>query len=113
MSLPKSGRVIGGSGRKAERKTASRLGASLVPGSGCGDRNKGDIELADFLVENKSTVLASYRVKLDELLKINDEARGQGKNPALAFQFTTGDGTPRKNGAWVAIPEWLFEELTK
>lgn len=104
---------IGRVGRKAERQTAKRMGADMVPGSGCGDRNKGDIELPEFLVENKSTVAASYRLKLDELLKINDEARGQGKNPALTFQFVNGDGTPRKNGAWVAIPEWLFQELTK
>lgn len=102
---------IGGTGRKAERKTAKRLGGRLTPASGALDSQKGDFATKDWLCENKSTVNASLGVKLAWLEKITREALPNGKTPALSIQFTDGDGAPLKSGSWVCIPEHVFKEL--
>jgi len=102
---------IGTTGRRAEAKTARRLGARQTAGSGSGT-DKGDLELPKFLAENKSTTTGSIRLTLDWLLKIRHEAEGVGKVPALTLQFTTESGAPRSGGAWVAVPERVFKELT-
>lgn len=106
---------IGETGRKAERKAAKRQGADLIAGSGCSDLNKGDARLDgsefDWLLENKATEKNSYSLKYETLLKILDESRGQGRLPALTLQFATADGNPRKGGAWVVIPEWVWQEM--
>ncbi|HEY0817230.1 MAG TPA: hypothetical protein VGD46_00530 [Rhizobacter sp.] len=102
---------IGASGRRAERKASTRLGARLTPASGAIASAKGDFAAGDFLCENKSTTNASLSLKLDWLQKISREALPKGKTPALALQFVNADGTPEKAGSWVMIPEHLFKEL--
>jgi hypothetical protein len=100
------------SGDKAEKRAAKRLGGAAIPGSGALDGYKGDIDRADFRIENKSSRGArSIGVKHEWLRKISAEARSVGKTPALALQFTDDEGRPRDSAsAWVAIPEWMFKE---
>lgn len=104
---------IGASGRRAEKKTAVRLGARVTPASGALDAFKGDFAVKDWLVENKSTVNASMSVKLDWLQKISREAAPNGKTPALAVQFCNEQGEPVPGGRWVMVPEDVFEELLR
>ena len=102
---------IGTTGRQAESRAAKRLGGSLTRASGNMDSDKGDIELPDFLVENKSTVNGSMSLPHDWLAKVSREALDKTKQPALTLQFTDGTGRPVKFGSWVMIPEQLFEEI--
>lgn len=102
---------IGTVGRKAEQKLAKRMGGRLTPGSGNQVGAKGDIVLADVLMETKATEAESYRLELDLLAKIETEALASGKNPAFHVQFVHGDARPKRFGSWVMIPEWLFQRL--
>lgn len=102
---------IGKSGRKAEKRTVKRLGAKEQLASGATAGLKGDMALEHALIENKSTVNASFSVKHAHLAKIAREAAADGKAPALAFQFTHPNGIPLPYGAWVMLPEWLYMEL--
>jgi hypothetical protein len=102
---------IGHVGRKAEAKTAKRQKGKLTRASGAMAHGKGDIVLDEFLVENKSTVNASLSIPHDWLAKISREALEQKKKPALTIQFTDGLGNPLKFGAWVLIPENVFETV--
>jgi hypothetical protein len=95
-------------GQKSERKTAKRLGSTARPGSGAVDGCKGDISLAQWLVENKATEHASISLKLSWLEKISVEAREEGKTPALSIQFVDKQGNSKKRGRWVLIPEDEF-----
>lgn len=102
----------GDHGERAEKRTAKRLGGRTTPASGSQQHSKGDINLPDFLVENKATSGGSFSVKLDWLQKISHEATGVNKVAALAFQFVDGRGVPVRDGKWVAVPEYVFQELT-
>ena len=99
-------------GQKSERKTAKRLGGTTRPGSGAVDGAKGDINLTEFLVENKCTEHASISLKLSWLDKISLEAREEGKAPALSIQFVDKQGNSKKRARWVLIPEDEFDDLT-
>jgi len=101
---------IGKTGRSSEARLARRVQGRLQPTSGAMAGAKGDISLPAVLLEAKSTTRATLPVRHAWLLKIAQEARSMGKVPALAITFTTGDGRPLPDGAWVAIPEWLFNE---
>jgi len=99
-------------GQKAEKRTAKRLAGRQTPGSGSLDGAKGDIELPEFLVENKATEFRSMVVKYDWLQKISREALAVSKEPALAFQFVTKDGKPIAHDAkWIMMPERCFLEI--
>jgi len=102
---------IGQMGRKAERHAAKRMKGRETRASGNMDSDKGDIELPEFLVENKATEASSYSLKHEILAKIAREALEKGKQPALALQFCTGSGLPKQLGKWVIIPEALFDEI--
>ena len=106
-----SGKRKFGKGRDAERKTIKRFQGRGMPASGAMEGAKGDFALDKFLVENKSTVHESYKLTRDVLCKINGEARRGGKMPALAVQFVDGSGNPKKQGAYVVIPEWVFQSM--
>lgn len=103
---------IGKSGRKSEKHTAKRLNGNLKPASGAMPSAKGDMELAAFLVEAKSTVKDSISLKKEWLDKISSEALSINKYPAVSITFTTEDGKPRHRGAWMLISEDTFLQLT-
>lgn len=98
-------------GQKAEKKTGKRLGGKVRAGSGSVEGYKGDVELPDYLVENKTTVNKSLSLKEDWLTKISVEAREAGRVPAVAIQFVDSQGNSRRFGRWVMIPEENFKEM--
>ena len=101
---------IGSTGRRSEARLAQRLQGRLQPASGAMAGAKGDVSLPEVLLEAKSTTAGLLPVRHAWLAKIAKEARAAGKIPALGITFTTGDGRPVPDGAWVAVPEWLFNE---
>ena len=103
---------IGKTGTYAEKKAVSRLQARPMPNSGAMEGAKGDFEVGEFLVENKSTIHDSISIKRDWIGKITSEAQQSNKIPAIAIQFVDGTGRPKPCGKHVLIPEWLFKELT-
>jgi hypothetical protein len=109
LKFPKMGDI-------AERRSMDRLGARGTPASGALDGAKSDgiLDRGDeysVRVEHKATEAKSMRIELEWLLKIMGEAMDHGQVPALAISFVSGDGRPRKDGAWVAIPEYVFLEI--
>lgn len=107
--LNKSGKTA--HGLKAERKLSKRIAGQLQPGSGALDGAKGDIQKDQFLIEVKSTIHESLSVKRDWLLKVGQEALEKNKLPALAVQFVTENGEPKKNGDWIMIRVRDWEHL--
>lgn len=101
---------IGAAGRRAEKRTAQRVGARQTAASGALDAQKGDFTVKDVLAENKSTQAASMSIKLAWLEKITREALPNGKTPVLSIQFVDEAGNPVKSGAWVMVPEATFAE---
>lgn len=101
---------IGSAGRKSEQKVAKRIGGKTTPASGAGGL-KGDISLGSLMIECKSTTHDSISLQREWLLKVSREALASGKTPALHLAFTGDDGKTKEKGAWVCIPEWLFQEL--
>lgn len=100
-------------GQKAEKRTAKRFGVVSRAGSGSVDGFKGDFEVRNFLVENKTTEYRSISLKYDWLHKISKEALAENKEPALALQFVDRDGKPiAKDAAWIMIPERVFNEMS-
>lgn len=101
----------GKAGRAAEKALAHRLGGRQTPGSGALAGAKGDVEVRQFLIENKTSMGDSFSVKKQVLLKIYGEAMESGKVPALAFQFVTPDGKSEKRERWVCVPEHMWDEI--
>lgn len=104
-------RTKGSHGTVSEKKVAKSVGGRLTPASGSMHGAKGDVRVADFLLEAKSTSDQTMRVELHWLQKISHEALSIGKTPALSIRFVNPDGTPKKGGSFVAIPEWVFSSL--
>jgi hypothetical protein len=104
---------IGKAGRKSEVRLTKTMGGRGRPASGAMEGAKGDIDLGPILLEAKSTVQASIVLKHDWLIKISNEARAEGKMPALAVSFVKPDGMPQMDGDYVLIPMWKFKEITR
>lgn len=98
-------------GSVSEKRVAKSLGGRLTPASGAMAGAKGDVRLPDFLLEAKSTTDQTMRVELHWLQKITHEALSIGKTPAVSIRFVNPDGTPKKGGSFVCIPEWVFSSL--
>jgi hypothetical protein len=98
-------------GERGEKKTTKRLGGRQQPASGAMDHSKGDIKLADFLVENKTTINESLSLKLEWLRKISDESIALNREPAVAIQFVDHTGRPVTDGTWILVPERVFKEF--
>jgi hypothetical protein len=106
-------------GKLYEQRVAKKTAIRLTPASGAMPGAKGDgrlsTEAQKWLVEMKSTDKNTHSIELGWLVKITEEAAAAGRNPALLFSFVLKDGRPRPNAPteWVAMPLYLFEELTK
>ncbi len=94
---PKMGGKASRTPQKVSRDQGRRLLPQLrrqvetvtsTPGSGNGPHRKGDEEVAEYeLVERKATDSASYRVTLQELAKIVEEAASAGRRPVFIVSF--------------------------
>ena len=87
---------------KQEKRLAKEFGGRTTAASGAG-RNKGDIDIKRFKIEVKRSERGSLAIKKEWLLKIDEEAYGVGKNPALAIEI---DGEE-----WVIIPKRVFMSI--
>lgn len=70
-----------------EKSVAADLGGRVQPGSGATSFAKGDIRLANFLLEHKFTDAASYSLRLETFEKIESEARAMVKLPAMVIDI--------------------------
>lgn len=104
------GERIGEAGRLTESRLTKKLGGRQKPNSGALAGAKGDIEAGTTLLECKSTTARSMKLEHAWLGKIAKEARDAGKTPAIAINFTHGDGRPVPNGEWVLVRLIDFRE---
>ena len=91
-----------------EKQVAKNLNANIVPGSGGGKWQKGDVSLDDWLLECKTSMSPknSYSIKKDVINKIKKQSfEMQKENYALVFNFGPGE----KN--YVIIDENTFKYL--
>lgn len=101
---------IGDAGRAAEKAFAAKLNMKLMPASGAAG-SKGDMGNEKFLLEAKSTIKDKYSIAIQTLLKIHSEALMAGKLPAFAILFTDQHGKAVRQGEWVAVPLWVWEQM--
>jgi hypothetical protein len=83
-----------------ERRNAHALGGRVTRGSGSVAHDKGDVtttalgkyaNTGGYRLECKSTIAASYSLKLDLLHKIERETRGS-ETPVFTVEFVTPEG---------------------
>ncbi len=96
-------------GLAAEEELSKVLGARINRGSGAVAWRKGDMQVKQFKLENKSTQKKSLSIKKAWMDKITDEALSAGDIPALGLVFTDDQGRPDQ--MWVAVPAWVFKEM--
>lgn len=91
--------------RQQEKKAAKRTGGRLTPGSGNQPGAKGDVRvLGSARIECKCTTAMSFRLKLEDLMKI-ERAGESGENPILEIEF---QGV-HPNRRYVVLPGWLYD----
>jgi hypothetical protein len=96
----------------SEKKVNKQLGAKGRVSSGSIEGFKGDGVLPSWLLEHKSTVNKSYKLKQTDLMKISKQAMGINRLPVLTLSFVMPDGTPLKDmGQWAILPLSIFKEL--
>lgn len=89
-----------------EKRAAKRHGGRVQPASGAGQA-KGDFRVQGSVRgECKFTRAASYRLKLDDLNKINSEC-SMGEYPVLELEFQ-GCHPPAR---FAVIPGWLYDHF--
>lgn len=78
--------------RLQETRIAEEVGGRAQVGSGSAWNAKSDVrKMGDLRVEAKFTASLSYRLKLDDLLKIRDEAiKGGLETPVMQIEFVYG-----------------------
>ena len=94
-----------------EKVSASRYGGRVKPGSGSSALSKGDVQTRAFLIEMKQTIHGSISVKGEWLEKITNEARGEGRLPALEIKLKVSD--PLCESEWVLVPSSVFAEFNE
>ena len=100
-----SNRVLGD---RDEKRFARSAGGKRIAGSGSSREKKGDVQVRDFLVQNKSSIGNSIGVKRQDLEDIQDQALNTGRYPAYVMSFYDG---PYLVTEWVAIPRWLVNDI--
>ncbi len=98
-------------GQKAEKLTVKRLGLTPTVASGQLDGDPADGKTSALRVEIKATERASIRVDRMWLLQLLEDAVSHGQKPVLNFQFIRGNGEPLAGLSWIAVPEYLWEEI--
>jgi hypothetical protein len=93
--------------RKQEKRAALREGGRRQPGSGAAEGFKGDVRAAGkYRGECKLTRAASYRLKLEDLTKLEQQAT---KSELPVFEIEFQGVNPHKS--YVVMPLWVYETL--
>lgn len=79
-------------GADAEKRIAKLTGSRRQPGSGAKWFAKSDLKNATTVTEVKATTKKSYVLSLKTLLKIEEEALAQDRDPSFVLEFTTATG---------------------
>lgn len=95
-----------------ESRIAEEVGGKVQAGSGAPWMAKGDVrKLGELRVEAKHTNTVEYRLTLEDILKIRDEALLGGLEPwAMQIEFVSGIGSSYK---LAVIDAALFRELSE
>jgi len=94
---------------KQERKRIEAIGGRRHAGSGAFSGNKSDGSTDRWRMENKFTTAGSYRVALDDLIKIRGECRN-GQSPVFNIDFQDKHTGATKD-SWVLVPTKEWEKL--
>lgn len=95
---------------KQEKETARRIGGSLVPGSGSGSFNRGDVRIKGVsVIECKTTMRKSFAVTREVIDKIDNAAIERSSIPAIYVELLSDKGNPTHT--CYVVPEWAFEML--
>lgn len=93
--------------RKQEKRAAAREGGRRQPGSGSVEGFGGDVRAAGRVRgECKLTRAASYTLRLSDLTKLEQQAKGE-ELPVFEIEFQ--GVRPHKN--YVVLPLWAYETL--
>ena len=106
-----------GHGNKSEKRVSKSMASQLMPASGAMRGAKSDAQLKTasykFQIESKATTNLTMGLEYGWLRKITSEAMACSTYPAITLSFVDGEGKAKPQGDWVAIPLWLFQELTE
>lgn len=91
-----------------ERRLAEAVGGKRQPASGSLPFAKGDVKSSKFLYDAKLTKHASYKLSLEVLDKLSQEAMLEGRHPALQVRF--GSSGAMCSSDWVVMPLDVFVE---
>lgn len=95
---------------KQETRIAKDENAFKVPGSGSFAGHKSDVSGERFRYEAKTTKHQSRAVSLDELIKIDVEARRHGQLPVMVISFE--NIPPHIERDFYIVPRSVWQELT-
>lgn len=93
-----------------ERRLAQEFGGRRTPASGALSI-KGDVQTVDTLVEAKTTAKTQYTVRLKDLKKLEDQARGVGKRPLFVIELHNEAEVRLIHSEWVLLPKHDYQEL--
>lgn len=99
----------GGSLRQERSLEQDLEGARRTPASGA-LRIKGDLQSKHELIEAKTTSKTQYTLKLEDLKKLEDQAREAGKNPVFIINLDNASEDFMSND-WVLIPQRDYAHL--
>jgi len=94
---------------RQEKRVAKGLGGHRKAASGATPTSKGDVSAKGFLIEAKTTEKDSFSLKSATLAKIDQEALGELKQPAVFLEFQNMKRPAPKE--WVLIPASVFHAL--
>jgi hypothetical protein len=93
--------------KKQENRVAAREGGRRQPGSGAVPGFEGDVrKVGKYRGECKFTRASSYRLKLEDLKKLENQASGS-ELPVFDIEFQSESPAKR----YVVLPEWVYETL--
>lgn len=103
---------------KQEKNIAEKLGGKLVRGSGRG-HEKGDVKVSGIIrVENKCTAKVNsnnpksgFKVTLEMIEKIEDQALLNGEAPAIEVEFIDKDGKVLHE--WAIVPTYILKSIVE
>jgi len=95
MTLPFKRSAVGKQARKREERLAKAEGGRRVAGSGS-KREKGDVVIGKFRIEDKQTDAMSFRLSVNTWLKIEREALHTPPGLLPQMRVTLGTGRSRR-----------------
>jgi len=96
-----------------EEEGAGMIGGERHVGSGAISGLKSDASSKVWQQEAKQTASKSFRVTLNMLAKISEEARLQGKRAMVFLRFTEVPDVMNMEEDWILIPRSAFEAKVK